>query len=104
MFASRGFVFEKPFDPHGSNELTCKCEFVPGFEGETNLEGHTTSEFYDMWKHPEKFPELIEARASAKSEQKARRKLSILSASAEGVKVSSEEAMSVLSSSILSEK
>lgn len=49
MQASRGFVFEREFNPHGGKNKSCRCRFMPGIEGETAIEGYDPDECYDKY-------------------------------------------------------
>ena len=43
--ASRGFVFRKEFNPHGGNNTSCKCKFVAGVDGITQIEGYDPDKY-----------------------------------------------------------
>lgn len=54
MLASRGFVYGSELSALNANHRNCDCRIVEGFEGMT-IEGYDPDEYYDMWKHPEKY-------------------------------------------------
>ena len=54
MLASRGFVYASELKALNANHRHCDCRIVEGFEGMT-IEGYDPDEYYDMWKHPEKY-------------------------------------------------
>lgn len=54
MLASRGFVYRSELSALNANHRNCDCRIVEGFEGMT-VEGYDPDEYYDMWKHPEKY-------------------------------------------------
>lgn len=70
MLASRGFVYHsKETAGEGSHyHANCDCRIVPGFDGETMVAGYDPDALYDQWKHPEKYPELQEARNARRRE------------------------------------
>ena len=75
MLASRGFVYASR-KAAGENEHyhpNCRCRIVPSF-GSTEIEGYDPDAYYDMWKNPEKHPELREARNARRRELYAERK------------------------------
>lgn len=75
MLASRGFVYrtEEAAGEGNHYHANCDCRIVPGFDGETFVPGYDPDKLYDQWKHPEKYPELQEARNSRRSELYAER-------------------------------
>ena len=56
MLASRGFVYlsEESAGEFDRFHRHCDCRIVPGYPG-MELEGYDPDEYYDRWKHPEKF-------------------------------------------------
>lgn len=75
MLASRGFVYASR-KAAGENEHyhpNCRCQVIPSF-GKTEVEGYDPDAYYDMWKNPEKHPELREARNARRRELYADRK------------------------------
>lgn len=70
MLASRGFVYRTKETAGEGNHYhaNCDCRIVPGFDGETTVAGYDPDTLYDQWKHPEKYPELREARNARRRE------------------------------------
>lgn len=70
MLASRGFVYRTKESAGEGNHYhaNCDCRIVPGFDGETTVAGYDPDALYDQWKHPEKYPELQEARNARRRE------------------------------------
>ena len=56
MLASRGFVYHTELSALNANHKHCDCRIVEGFEG-IDVEGYDPKEYYDRWKHPEKYLE-----------------------------------------------
>lgn len=54
MLASRGFVYRSELKALNANHRNCDCRIVEGFDG-MQVEGYDPDEYYDMWKHPEKY-------------------------------------------------
>lgn len=74
MLASRGFTYASR-KAAGENEHyhpNCRCQVVPSF-GKTEVEGYDPDAYFDKWKHPEKYPELREARNARRRELYAER-------------------------------
>lgn len=75
MLASRGFVYaskETASGKGGHYHANCACRIVPSF-GKTEVEGYDPDAYFDKWKHPEKYPELREARNARRRELYAER-------------------------------
>ena len=70
MLASRGFVYltKESAGENNHYHAHCDCRIVPGFDGETVVPGYDPDTLYDQWKHPEKYPELQEARNARRRE------------------------------------
>lgn len=70
MLASRGFVYRTKESAGEGNHYhaNCDCRIVPGFDWETTVAGYDPDALYDQWKHPEKYPELREARNARRRE------------------------------------
>lgn len=64
MLASRGFVYKSELSALNANHRHCDCRIVEGFEG-MNVEGYDPDEYYDRWKHPEKYQETGDDSAPA---------------------------------------
>lgn len=47
---SRGFSFYREFNPHKGGKASCKCEFMPGIEGKTRIEGYDENEVSRKWR------------------------------------------------------
>lgn len=54
MLASRGFVYRSELSALNANHRHCDCRIVEGFDG-MDVEGYDPDEYYDRWKHPEKY-------------------------------------------------
>ena len=56
MLASRGFVYlsEESAGEFDRFHRHCDCKIIPGTPG-TKVDGYDPDEFYDRWKHPEKY-------------------------------------------------
>lgn len=69
MLASRGFMYasRKAAGESDHYHPNCRCRIVPSF-GKTEIEGYDPQEYLDKWKHPEKYPELREARNARRRE------------------------------------
>ena len=69
MLASRGFVYASRKAAGDSDHYhpNCRCRIVPSF-GSTEIEGYDPDAYLDKWKHPEKYPELREARNARRRE------------------------------------
>ena len=68
MLASRGFVYGND-DLASHAHAHCDCRVVPSWDKKkASVEGYDPDLYYDMWKHPEKYPELQEARNARKRE------------------------------------
>ena len=73
MLASRGF------DYHAQNVAThvhanCDCRLVPGFKGATQVDGYDPAYYEDVYYHPEKHPEVRDARNARRRELRAQRR------------------------------
>lgn len=71
MLASRGAVYRDE-DAAGHAHAGCDCRVVPDFGG--GIEGYDPDAYYDMYQHPEKYPELRDARNARRRELRAQRK------------------------------
>lgn len=54
MLASRGFVYKSELSALNGNHRHCDCRIVEGFAG-MEVEGYDPDEYYDKWKHPERY-------------------------------------------------
>lgn len=66
MLASRGFVY---LSKESAGEFDrfhrhCDCRIVPGYPG-MELDGYDPDEYYDMWKHPEKYQDQVNEQSEA---------------------------------------
>ena len=52
---------------------SCRCRVIPMFKG--GVDGFDPDKYHDMWKHPERFPELIEARKAKRREKYERERI-----------------------------
>ena len=71
MLASRGFVY---LSKESAGEFDrfhrhCDCRIVPGYPG-MELEGYDPDEYYDMWKHPERYNGDVRGNAALRQETK----------------------------------
>lgn len=57
MLASRGFVYRSKGTAGEMSHYHdgCQCMIVPGFGDNPYVEGYNPDEYYDRWKHPEKY-------------------------------------------------
>ena len=51
----------------------CRCRVIPMFKG--GVDGFDPDRYYDMWKHPERFPDLIAARKAKRREKYERERI-----------------------------
>ena len=65
MLASRGAVYHEP-ELAAAGHANCDCRVVPDFGD--GIEGYDPDLYYDMWKRPEDYPELQEARRARRRE------------------------------------
>lgn len=74
MLASRGFTYQS--DEVASHaHANCDCRIVPSWDkGNPAVQGYDPDKYYDMWKHPEDYPELRDARNARRRELYAERK------------------------------
>ena len=76
MLASRDFVYGNE-DLASHTHAHCDCRVVPSWDKKkASVEGYDPDLYYDMWKHPEKYPELQEARNARKRELYAEKRTS----------------------------
>lgn len=75
MLASRGFVYANKWKAgEGSHyHANCDCAIVPSFDG-SGVEGYDPDQYEDMWRNPDKYPELREARNARARELYAQKK------------------------------
>lgn len=71
MLASRGAVYRDE-EAASHAHANCDCRVVPDFGG--GIEGYDPDAYYDMYQHPEKYPELRDARNARRREMRAQRK------------------------------
>lgn len=75
MLASRGFVYYNGKNGEKvHNHDNCRCVYVPGFNVDMKIEGYDPDSYYDMYRNPEKYPELKEARNARRREIYAEKK------------------------------
>lgn len=75
MLASRGFVYYNGKNGEKvHNHDNCRCVYVPGFNVDMKVEGYDPDSYYDMYRNPDKYPELKEARNARRREIYAERK------------------------------
>ena len=54
MLASRGFVYHSE-ETASHAHAHCDCRVVPSWDKSPSVQGYNPDEYYDMWKHPEKY-------------------------------------------------
>lgn len=70
MLAARGAVYYTA-QTAGENahwHKGCRCKIVPAW-GTSSIEGYDPALYSDIWRHPEKYPELIRQRAAGKDKE-----------------------------------
>lgn len=74
MLASRGFTYQS--DEVASHaHANCDCRIVPSWDkADPAVQGYDPDEYYDMYRNPEKYPQLQEARNARRRELKQERK------------------------------
>lgn len=74
MLASRGFTYQS--DEVASHaHANCDCRIVPSWDkANPAVQGYDPDLYYKMWKHPEDYPELREARNARRRELYAEKK------------------------------
>lgn len=61
MLASRGFVYHSE-EAASHSHANCDCRVIPSWDRKTpSVQGYDPKEYYDMYEHPENYPELKEA-------------------------------------------
>lgn len=65
MLASRGFVYSREVAALNANHRNCDCRIVEGFDG-MQVEGYDPDEYYDMWKHPEKYEQTSDGQSQSR--------------------------------------
>lgn len=63
MLASRGFVYHSK-ETASHAHAHCDCRIVPSWD-KSGAEGYDPDEYYDMWKHPEKYENTQEQKQPA---------------------------------------
>lgn len=75
MLASRGFVYlsKETAGKYRHYHAHCDCRIVQGYKG-MKVAGYDQQLYYDMYKNPEKYPELKDARNKRRRELRAQKK------------------------------
>ena len=74
MLASRGFAYHSQ-ELASHAHANCDCVVVPSWDKKNpSLQGYDDKEYYDKWKHPDKYPELRDARNARRRELYAEKK------------------------------
>lgn len=60
MLASRGFAYQSE-ETASHAHANCDCRIVPSWDKSPAVQGYDPDLYYDMWKHPEDYPELRDA-------------------------------------------
>lgn len=66
MLASRGFTYQSK-ETASHAHANCDCRIVPSWD-KAGAEGYDPALYYDMWKNPDDYPELQEARNARRRE------------------------------------
>ena len=74
MLASRGFAYLSD-ESASHTHANCDCRVVPSWDKSSpEVQGYDPELYYDMYKHPENYPELQEARNARRRELYAEKK------------------------------
>ena len=74
MLASRGFKYHTE-ETASHSHAHCDCRVIPSWDKSPAAQGYNPDVFDDMYKHPDKYPELREARNARRRELYAEKKL-----------------------------
>lgn len=74
MLASRGFDYLSE-ESASHTHANCDCRIVPSWDRKNpSVQGYDPDKYYDMYRHPENYPELAEARNARRRELRAERR------------------------------
>jgi len=73
MLASKGFTYHSE-ETASHSHANCDCRIVPSWDRSPSVRGYDPELYYDMYRNPEKYPELAEARNARRRELYAEKK------------------------------